>query len=121
MSKARIISAWIVVGLLTALFVMSAAMKFVGGAEIVGMFERFGLEHMLVVIGAGELISALLYLFPRTSSLGVLLLSAHMGGAIVTHMANGEAYVFPSVVLVILWVGQYLRFPELLVSLSKGR
>jgi hypothetical protein len=44
-----------------------------------------------------------------------------MGGAIVTHMANGEAYVFQSVVLVMLWVGQYLRFPELLVSLSKGR
>jgi len=119
MSKARVVSAWIIVGLLTALFLMSAAMKFSGGAEVVEAFERFGLEDMRVVIGVGELVSALLYLLPLTSSFGVLLLSAHMGGGIVTHMSNGEGYVFQSVVLVLVWVGQYLRFPGLLNSFSK--
>jgi len=118
---ARVVSAWIVVGLLTALFLMSAGMKFSGSAEVVAMFEGFGFENMRLVIGAGELVSALLYLFPLTSSLGVLLLSAHMGGAIVTHMSNGEAYVFQSVVLVLVWIGQFLRFPELLISFSRKR
>jgi hypothetical protein len=121
MSKVRVVSAWIIVGLLTALFLMSAAMKLAGGAEIVQTFERFGLENMRVVIGVGELVSALLYLLPLTSSLGVLLLSAHMGGGIVTHMSNGEGYVFQSVVLVLVWVGQYLRLPELLISFSRKR
>ena len=121
MSKARVVSAWIIVGLLTALFLMSAAMKLAGGPEIVETFERFGLESMRVVIGVGELVSALLYLLPLTSSFGVLLLSAHMGGGIVTHMSNGEGYIFQSVVLVLVWVGQYLRFPELLSSFSKKR
>jgi hypothetical protein len=121
MGKAGTVSAWIIVGLLTALFLTSALMKLAGGAEIVETFERFGLEEMRVVIGVGELISALLYLLPLTSSLGVLLLSAHMGGGIVTHMSNGEGYVFQSIVLVLVWVGQYLRFPELLSSFSKKR
>ena len=79
-----------------------------------------GLPVMRIVIGIGEIVSAVLFLMPRTSSLGVLLLSAHMGGAIVTHMSNDESYIVPSVVLVLVWVAQYLRYPELFVSFKRG-
>jgi hypothetical protein len=64
----------------------------------------------------GELIAAILLLFPKTSSLEVLLLSAHMGGAIVTHMSHGEMYYPQAIVLLFVWVANYLRTPEMLAS-----
>ena len=80
------------------------------------MFEKWGLKNYLLLIGSGELISALLFLIPRTSSLGLLLLSAYMGGAIVTHMQHGESYIIPSAVLLLVWIAGYLRHPEVLQS-----
>ncbi len=66
--------------------------------------------------------SALLYLIPFTASLGVLLLSAYMGGAILFHMSNDESYLIPSVLLILIWIGYYLRHSEMLISFrGKGK
>ncbi len=119
LSKARKISSWVVVGLLAALFLMSSGSKLTGSQEMVTNFEKWGLSGWLTIVGIGELVSAILYLIPRTSSLGVLLLSAHMGGAIVTHLCHGEPFVFQAVILVLVWVGNYLRNPEMLASFTK--
>lgn len=115
-SKGGKIAGWILPGLLTALFCASALAKLTGAEPIRESFETFGLSDMAIVIGVGELISALLYLIPRTSSLGVLLLSSHMGGAICIHMAHGELYIFQSIILILVWVGYYVRHPELMIS-----
>lgn len=69
----------------------------------------------------GELVSAVLFLIPRTTSLGVLLLSAYLGGAIVTHMQNGEPYFGPAVLLLLVWVAGYFRHPELLQSFREAK
>lgn len=115
-SKIRKMAGWLLPVLLFLLFAMSAFMKLSGAEEMVENFEAFGLADMRIVIGIGEIVSAILFLIPRTSSLGVLLLSSYMGGAIVTHMSQDEPYVFPSVVLILVWLGQFLRHPELLIS-----
>jgi hypothetical protein len=121
MSRARRITGWILTGLLTVLFVASAAGKLAGAAQVVEMFQKWGLENHLLLIGVGELVSALLFAIPRTHSLGVLLLSAYMGGAIVTHMQHGEGYIPQSVILVLIWVAGFLRQPELLQSFRTPR
>ena len=118
-SKGRKIAAWVSVGILGALFLMSASMKLMGGAEVAANFAKYGLSGRELLIGLGELAAAILFMVPRTSSLGVLLLSAHMGGAIVTHMGHGESFAFQSVILVVLWVANWLRNPEMLFSFSK--
>jgi hypothetical protein len=82
-------------------------------------FIKWGLEGKLLMIGIGELIAAILFFIPRTSSLGVLLLSAHLGGAIVTHMSNGEMFIPQAIMLLLLWVANYLRNPEMLASFKK--
>lgn len=79
---------------------------------------KYGLGGKLQLIGGGELTTAVLLLIPLTSSLGVLLTSAFWGGVICIHMAHGEPYVFPSVLLVLTWVGGYLRNPMILGSLT---
>jgi hypothetical protein len=116
MTRARRISGWILTGLLTALFVASAMAKLAGAAPAVETFRKWGLEDHLLLIGVGELVSALLFAIPRTHSLGVLLLSGYMGGAIVSHMQHGEGYIPQSVILVLIWITGYLRHPELLQS-----
>lgn len=120
-SKGRRITAWILTGLLTLMFVGSAIAKLVRAAPVVEGMEKYGLRDHLPLIGVGELLSALLFFIPLTNSLGVLLLSAYLGGAIVTHMQNGEPYLVPSILLVLVWVAGYLRHPEVLQSFRAKR
>jgi hypothetical protein len=69
------------------------------------------------MIGAGEVLTALMLLIPRTSPLGLLLASAFWGGAICIHMSHGESYVVQSALLVLTWVGAYLRNPAFFAPL----
>jgi hypothetical protein len=78
---------------------------------------RLGLSDSIRLIGAGEIITGVLLLIPRTLSLGILLTSAFWGGAICLHMSRGESYLLQSVLLVLCWVGAYLRYPAVLGSL----
>src|SRR5260370_5733239 len=57
-------------------------------------------------------------LVPRTASLGVLLASGFWGGAICLHMSKGEPFVVQSVLLLLTWLGPYLRVPGVLASFS---
>ena len=91
-------------------------MIFTGSQKVLGpappeALVRYGLSEQARLIGAGALLTALLLLIPRTSSLGILLVSAFWGGAICIHMAHGEPYLFQAVALVLSWAGAYLRNP----------
>ena len=119
MSKSRIVCGWILAGLLGAMFVMAGTTKLIGGKEMAENFARYGLEGRQWLIESGELLSAIIFLIPRTSSFGVLLLSSLMGGAIVTHMEHGEMFIAQSVILVIIWITGWLRNPELFASFTK--
>lgn len=114
---ARIIG-WILSGLLTALFLFSAYGHLSGMPEMVEAFEKVGLGDWRVIIAIGELGSLLLFLIPKTQSLGTLLLSSYMGGAILLHMSGGQPFVLQSAVLVAVWVASALRNPATLSSFS---
>ena len=98
-AKARTIAGWVLTGLLGALFLFTAAMKFTKSKEVVEGFAKLGLADRIPLIASGEAISAILFLVPITHPLGVLLLSSYMGGAILAHMSHGESYVGPAVIL----------------------
>ena len=96
-------------------------MLLAGSAKVLGLFPpdmvaKMTLSLPIQVIGAGELVCAILLLVPRTASLGVLLTSAFWGGAICLHMSKGEAYVLQSVFLLLSWAGAYLRVPGTFAS-----
>ena len=80
-----------------------------------------GLGDHVTLIGVGEAVSAVLFLNPRTHSLGLLLLFAYMGGAIVTHMQHDESYVGQSIILVVIWVTGFLRHHQVLQSFFPAR
>jgi len=59
------------------------------------------------------LVCTLVYLLPRTSILGAILLTGYLGGATATHVRVGEPFYIPVVLGVLLWSGLYLREPRL--------
>ena len=103
--------------LIGGLLILTGSQKVLGSAPPEALV-RYRLGDQAPLIGAGAVLSALLLLIPRTSSLGILLASAFWGGAICIHMAHSEPYLFQVVMLVLLWVGAYLRNPATFSSFS---
>jgi len=120
-SSRRQIAARILIGIITFVFTMSAISKIADTQALGEMFEKFGLRDNMKLIGVGELVSAWLYLIPQTSSFGLLLMSAYLGGAIATHLQHGEIFVVPAVLLVLVWLAGYLRHPEVFQSFRSTR
>src|ERR1700752_1615472 len=80
-------------------------------ARVPGVVHEMALagfaDGKLLLIAALEIVSAVLFLFPKTRSLGLLFVSAFLGGAICTHVQMGEfVKAFPpSILLTFAWVG----------------
>lgn len=111
--KIMSIVGWVLSGLLGAALVMSAVMKFIPPEAMVEQMKDSPLLGWMLIIGIGELVSAILFLVPRTAVPGTLLLSSYFGGAIVAHMMQRESILVPSIFLVLIWTAALLRLPEL--------
>ena len=73
-------------------------------------------ESVIFGLGLTLLASTLLYLIPRTSVLGAILLTGYLGGAVATHVrVGGPAFnvVFAVMVGALLWGGLWLRERQL--------
>ncbi len=100
-------------GLLALALGGSAIMKLVGPAQVQDQFNKWGLGGWMRAIGVLELICTVLFLIPRTLAIGTLLLSAYLGGAMLTHLTHGEPPFAPAIVLAFVWILAYLKNPEL--------
>ena len=73
-------------------------------------------EHV-VMIGLFELAFLALYLFPRTTMLGAVLMTALLGGAMATHVRVGSPLLSHSLfglyLALFMWGGLWLRHPGL--------
>jgi len=91
-----------------------AVIKFVKPAPVVDAFAHLGWPlSNAVTIGILLLVCAALYVIPRTSVLGAILLTGYLGGAVATHFRVGDPLfshiLFPTYLGVLLWLGLYLR------------
>lgn len=109
--------------LVSLLFFFSAAMKFVGGAEVKEGMAHLGLpESMVIPLGILEAACTVIYLIPATSVVGAILLAGYMGGAICTHWRVGDPFVGQVAIALVIWLAIYLREPRLhaLIPLRKS-
>jgi hypothetical protein len=88
--------------------------KFTDIAPVTESMTQLGWPlSMTVTIAVIELVCLVLYLVPRTSVLGAILLTGFLGGAIATHVRVGNPLfshvLFPIYVAALLWGGLYLR------------
>ena len=70
-------------------------------------------ESLVFGIGIVELVCILVYVIPRTSVLGAILLTGYLGGAVATNLRVGNPLfshvLFPIYVGVLVWGGLFLR------------
>jgi len=92
------------------MLLFSGVMKLMKPASVVEGFARLGYPESLAVgIGILEIGCTVVYLIPRSSILGAILLTAYLGGATATHVRIGEPFYMPIVLGVLVWGGLLLR------------
>jgi hypothetical protein len=97
----------------------SAVAKIAGIPSVQEQMAALGFAgSKLTLIAILELIGAALFLWPRTRSIGVLWISAYLGGAICAHVGAGEFQkaVSPLILVVFSWIGTGLLHPQMLWS-----
>jgi uncharacterized membrane protein YphA (DoxX/SURF4 family) len=109
-SRKAVIVGWILSILPCLLLIFSGVMKLTMSPEVAQGFVHLGWpESLAFTLGILELTCTLLYLIPRTSVLGAILLTGYMGGAIATHVRIGEAVWTHILLGVVIWLGIWLR------------
>lgn len=115
----RLIAGRVLVVLGGVVLLGSAAAKLAGVPAVVADLGALGFAgDKLTLIAVIEAVSGALFLLPRTRSAGFLLVSAFLGGAVATHVQHDLSIVRPASVLTMVWLGAWLRHPEILWSLS---
>jgi hypothetical protein len=105
----RIISAVVVLFL-----VFDGVTKVMKVAPVMEASKRLGFPaNLIVAIGTVLLGCTAIYVIPRTSILGAILLTGYLGGAVVTNLRAGSPLfsetLFPIYFGIFVWVGLYLR------------
>jgi len=107
--------AGIILSALPALFVLfDGAIHLMVIPPVVESFTKLGYPVSTGrALGVIELVCIVLYLIPRTSVLGAVLLTGYLGGAVATNLRVGSPLfshtLFPVYVGVLAWSGLFLR------------
>lgn len=109
-SKKMLWAGWGMSVLPVLLLLFSGIMKLVQPAAVVEGFVKLGYPGSLSLgIGLAELTGVALYVIPRTSVLGAIVLTGYLGGATASHVRIGEPFTMAIVMGVLVWGGLYLR------------
>ena len=107
---------WIgrVLSALASLFLLfDAIMKLVKPPVVVQSTLQLGYaESAILGIGVTLLVCTLLYIVPRSSILGAVLLTGYLGGAVASNIRAGMPVfnvVFPVIMAALLWGGLWFR------------
>ena len=112
-SKGALWTSYVLTGFSSLFLLLDGVMKLFKPRMVVEATTQLGYqENTIVPIGVVLVVCTLLYLVPRTSILGGILITGYLGGAVATHvMARGGAFpiLFPVIIGVLVWGGLYLR------------
>jgi hypothetical protein len=111
--------AGIIVSALPALFLLMDAVGKLFKPQMVidGTLELGYPESVIVPLGITLLVSTILYIIPKTSVLGAILLTGYLGGAVATHVRIANPLfthqLFPVYLGILIWFGLWLRDPRI--------
>jgi hypothetical protein len=123
-SKKMIWSGRVLIGL-TALFMLfDGVMKIVKPPQVLEANVRLAYPvSALGGIGIALIACTLIYLIPRTSMLGAVLLTGYLGGAVASNVRAGSGWcetIFPLLFAVLVWAGLGLCDRRLQTLLTAG-
>src|SRR5258706_4872622 len=111
-SKKSLWTGRIVSTLVVLFFLMDSIMKLWKPVVVVQATEKLGYPASTILgIGLALLVSTLLYVLPRTSVLGAVLITGYLGGAVATQVRveDWANVPFPIVFAALAWLGLWLR------------
>jgi uncharacterized membrane protein YphA (DoxX/SURF4 family) len=116
--KTKRIIGWVLSGLI-ALFLIAASglpkfMDWEGKEEMMG--KMGWTTDVMLKIGIVEVALAVLFLVPRAAFIAAVLLTGYLGGAVATHVRVGDAFFFPIIVGVLVWIALGLRDPRVFAN-----
>jgi hypothetical protein len=115
-SRAQTAIAWTLAGLAGLLILASGIMKLAGAPAIVEGMTKLGVGPYIPFLGVMEIVFTALFLFPKTSKIGFLLITCYFAGALATDLSHGNAILTPVLILVLVWVAAFLRKPEIFID-----
>lgn len=100
--------------ILAALFMLlDGVMKIVKPPQVLEANARLAFPlSALSGIGIALIVCTLIYLIPRTSILGAVLLTGYLGGAVAINVRAGSGWfetIFPVLFAALVWAGLWLR------------
>jgi hypothetical protein len=114
---------WGLSGVAIAFFLLDAAMKLLALPVVLEASAEIGFQGEILIreLGIILLLCTLLYAAPRTATLGAILLTGYLGGAVAAHLRVGDP-LFTHVLFgvyggILVWGGLYLRDTKLRAAL----
>jgi DoxX-like family len=113
-SQGRLWAGRILSGLAVLFMLFDTVIHFLQPKPVVDGFAQLGFPLSVArPLSVIELLCVVLYVIPRTSSLGAILLTGYLGGAIAVQVRIGaplfSTTLFPIYIALLLWGGLYLR------------
>lgn len=119
-SRTMIWTGRILSGIVVLFLIFDSVIKLVPIPEVTSTMRELGYPataELARFLGILTLICTALYVWPRTSLLGAVLLTGYLGGAIATHVRVGSplfSHTFFGIYLgLLIWGGLYLRDAEI--------
>lgn len=123
-SKARLWAGRVMSTLVVLFLLFDGGMKALSLAAAIEGTAKLGYPVRIIpAIGIAELICVVLYVIPRTSILGAILLMGYLGGATATQVRIEDPwFIFPVIIGALVWGGLYLRDREVrgMIPVRKG-
>jgi hypothetical protein len=114
---------WGLSGVAIAFFLLDAAMKLLALPVVLEASAEIGFQGEILIreLGIILLLCTLLYAAPRTATLGAILLTGYLGGAVAAHLRVSDP-LFTHVLFgvyagILVWGGLYLRDTKLRAAL----
>lgn len=113
-SKAALWTSRILTGLVVLFLLFDGVTKVMKVPVVLKACAQLGLpENLVATTGITLLVCTVLYVIPRTSILGAILLTAYLGGAVCIQLRVRNPLLsqtlFPVYFGVLVWLGLYLR------------
>lgn len=122
----RRIAAHVLTGVVAVLLLLDGVMKLAQPQAVIDTTLQLGYPQATITgMGVVLIASTLIYLAPRTSWLGAVLLTAYLGGAVASHVRIGSPLfshtLFPVYVALLVWGALALRDARVLTLFGLRR
>ncbi len=93
------------------MILFGSVVKFMRAPSVIEGFQRSGMpERLILTVALTELTCVVVYLIPKTSVLGAILMTGLLGGATITSLRIGDpTFPVPVILGMMAWGGLFLR------------